>query len=96
MTPSLAADCLTCTQIQTEHGPNGEYRDIYTKKCLAKQKDIEGAVCEYCKCSRSSHSVNRHPYKIHNGIKITPQPLEKACKAQRERRSPQHSLVSGK
>jgi len=94
ITPTLMADCLTCTHVQTEHGPNGESRDIYTKKCLAKQKDIENDTCEYCHCPKQNHSINRHPYKFYNGKKIAIQSLEEAHKARREHCIPQYSLVS--
>ncbi len=86
LSPSLNADCLQCTRIQVEHAPNGESHEIYTKKCIAKQKDIDGSHCEYCHCPREQHSINRHPYKMHNGKKIAPQSLEEAYKATREHR----------
>jgi hypothetical protein len=90
ITASLSADCLNCTHIQVEHAPRGESREIYTKKCIAKQKDIESEHCEYCGCPRHSHSINRHPYKLHNGKKIQPQSLEAVYNAKRGHCAPQH------
>jgi hypothetical protein len=96
ITASLSADCLNCTRIQVERAPGGESCEIYTKKCLAKQKDIEGEHCEYCKCSRHHHSINRHPYKLHNGKKIQPQSLEEAYNAKRGPCTPQRPRLHTK
>ena len=67
---TIAADCLGCVKEHTEYFENGAKQQCYIKKCLAKQKDIDDAVCPGCHCAREQHSVHRHPYKWHNGKKL--------------------------
>ncbi len=70
------AECLGCVTPYVEHYPNGAVQESYIKKCLAKQKDIEGKNCEFCHCLKTSHSINRHPYKVHNKKKLIERPIE--------------------
>jgi len=80
---SLLADCLGCLKTHVEYHPSGEHQEVYIKKCIAKQKDIEGHRCEFCHCLRSDHSIHRHQYKMHENRKLKTQPLDLAIKNKR-------------
>ncbi|MDQ5940468.1 MAG: hypothetical protein QG632_194 [Candidatus Dependentiae bacterium] len=56
--------------------PGDNIAEIYIKKCMAKQKHIEGDTCDFCKCPKAAHSVHKHPYKIHNNKKASEMPIE--------------------
>ncbi len=74
MTPCV--DTINTELIGGTAPSNISTAEIYIKKCRAKQKHIEGDTCDFCKCPKTAHSVHKHPYKIHNGKKVSELPIE--------------------
>jgi len=70
------AECIGCMTPHIEQLPNGETAEFYIKKCMAKQKHLEGETCPFCKCSKAAHSLHKHPYKMHHNKKVSELPIE--------------------
>ena len=77
---TLAAECIACMKVHEDLAP-GRRMTWVSKKCMAKQKDIEldpdennpeeDSLCPGCFHERKDHTKHRHPYKHVKNGKIT-------------------------